>query len=387
MQTTVDGPGVARFYWKVSSEANYDFLEFYINGTRQDQISGSVDWQQKTYDIPAGSHTLKWRYTKDESVNFAGDCGWVDKFEWEPSTPPAGDLSQALDTALSLTTGGNADWFLETTTFYYGGDAAQSGKISQGQESWVQTVVNGPGTVKFYWKVSSQADYDFLEFYIDGVRKDRISGSLDWQQKTYDIPAGSHTLRWRYAKDGIAEVKLDGSKSADPDGHPLTYKWSWTVDGEPYTATGVSPTIDLPIGQHTIELIVNNGTQDSSPDYVVITVVGPIESVLWIWPTVIERSNGMMPYVLALARLPGIAEDMVDIEQPSLLYPGAIKSVHQYAVEYEDEGTVRTNVFAFFDKAKLLAAVPENGKVKLHVVGRLKTGQYYYGTYWVNIVE
>lgn len=387
MQTTLDGPGVARFYWKVSSEANYDFLEFYINGIRQHQISGSVDWQQKTYDIPAGSHTLKWRYAKDESVNFAGDCGWVDKFEWEPSTPPAGDLSQALDTALSLTTGGNADWFLETTTFYYGGDAAQSGKISQGQESWVQTVVSGPGTVKFYWKVSSQADYDFLEFYIDGVRKDRISGSLDWQQKTYDIPAGSHTLRWRYAKDGIAEVKLDGSKSADPDGHPLTYKWSWTVDGEPYTATGVSPAIELPIGQHTIELIVNHGTQDSSPDTVVITVVGPIESVLWIWPTVIERSNGMMPYVLALARLPGIAKDMVDIEQPSLLYPGAIKSVHQYAVEYEDEGTVRTNVFAFFDKAKLLAAVPENGKLRLHVVGRLETGQYYYGTYWVNIIE
>ncbi len=167
----------------------------------------------------------------------------------------------------------------------------------------------------------------------------------------------------------------------------LTYKWSWTINGQPHTATGVSPAIQLPIGQHTIELVVNDGTQNSSPDTVVITVVGPIESVLWIWPTVIERSNGMMPYVLALARLPGIPKDAVDIAQPLLLYPGAIKSLHQYAFEYDDAGTVRTNVFAFFDKAKLLAAVPENGKVKLHVVGRLKTGQYFYGTYWVNIVE
>jgi len=48
---------------------------------------------------------------------------------------------------------------------------------------------------------------------------------------------------------------------------------------------------------------------------------------------------------------------------------------------------VRTDVFAFFDKAKFLAAVPENGKVQLHVVGRLKTGQYFYGTCWVNIVD
>ena len=167
----------------------------------------------------------------------------------------------------------------------------------------------------------------------------------------------------------------------------LTYKWSWTINGQAHTATGVSPTIQLRIGQHTIELVVNDGTQNSSPDTVVITVVGPIESVLWIWPTVIERSNGMMPYVSALARLPGIPKDAVDIAQPLLLYPGAIKSLHQYAFEYDDAGTVRTNVFAFFDKGKLLAAVPENGKVQLHVVGRLRTGQYFYGTYWVNIVE
>jgi len=389
MQTVVEGPGVARFYWKVSSEAGYDFLEFYIDGARQDKVSGSTGWQQKTYPIPAGSHTLKWRYVKDESVHFGSDCGWVDKFEWEPSTPPSpgGGLSGALDTALALTTGGNADWFAQTTTFYYGGDAAQSGNIAHGQESWMQTVVNGPGMVKFYWKVSSQADYDFLEFYIDGVRKDRISGKLDWQEKSYHIPSGSHTLKWRYVKDGAAEVKLDGSKSSDPDGDPLTYKWSWMVNGQPHTATGVSPTIQLPIGQHTIQLIVNDGTEDSPPDTVVITVVGPIECAMWIWPTIIDRSDGMMPYVLALARLPGIPKDAVDIGQPLLLYPGAIKAVHQYALEYDDAGTVRTNVFAFFEKAKLLAAVPENGKVQLHVVGRLKTGQYFFGTYWVNVVD
>ena len=389
MQTVVEGSGVARFYWKVSSEANYDFLEFYIDGARQERIAGLTDWQQKTYDIPSGSHTLRWRYTKDESVNYGSDCGWVDKFEWEPSTPPppAGDLSEALDTTLSLAVGGDADWFAQTTTFYYGGDAAQSGKILHGQQSWMQTVVDGPGTVKFYWKVSSQADYDFLEFYIDDVLKDRISGSVDWQEKTYDIPSGSHTLKWRYVKDGMAEVTLDGSKSSDPDGDELTYKWSWTIDGEPNTATGVSPTIELPIGQHTIELIVNDGTEDSSPDYVVITVVGPIESELWIYPAVIKRTDGMMPYVLALSRLPGITKDMVDIDKPLLLYPGAIKAVHQYALEYEEAGLVHTSVLAFFDKVKLLAAVPENGKVKLHIVGRLKTGQYFYGTYWVEIVE
>jgi len=389
MQTVVDGPGVARFYWKVSSEANYDFLEFYIDGARQDQISGELSWQQKTYDISSGSHTLKWRYMKDSSVDSGSDCGWVDKFEWQPRTPPSppGSLSEAVETTLSLTTGGKADWFAQTVTFYYTGDAAQSGGISHGQDSWMQTVVAGPGTLKFYWKVSSQTDYSFLEFYIDGVWKDRISGEVSWQQKTYDIPSGSHTLKWRYAKDGVAQVTLDGSGSTDPDGDKLTYRWNWTINDEPHTATGVSPTIELPIGQHTIELIVNDGKQDSAPDYVVITVVGPIESELLIYPAVIERSDGTALYVLALARLPGISADMVDAGQPLLLYPGGIKAMYQYPFEYSETELVRTNIFAFFSKAKLLAAVPENGKVKLHVVGRLKTGQCFYGTYWVNIVE
>ncbi len=65
-----------------------------------------------------------------------------------------------------------------------------------------------------------------------------------------------------------ATVALDGSASSDPNGDPLTYMWTW--DGN--TATGVSPTILLPLGTTTITLVVNDGFQDSEPDYVTITV-------------------------------------------------------------------------------------------------------------------
>jgi len=73
--------------------------------------------------------------------------------------------------------------------------------------------------------------------------------------------------------DGIAEVTLDGSGSSDPDGDPLTYRWY--LDGQ-IIATGVNPTIELPIGEHVIELIVNDGTQDSEPDEVIVDVFGPV---------------------------------------------------------------------------------------------------------------
>ncbi|MCX6000314.1 MAG: hypothetical protein NTU41_12220 [Chloroflexi bacterium] len=111
-------------------------------------------------------------------------------------------LAEAVDnTALSWSTSGNASWFAETTTAYYGGDAAQSGAITHNQSASLTTTVTGAGTLSFYWKVSSEKNYDFLRFYIDGVEQVRISGSVSWQLKTYSIASGTHTLEWRYTKD------------------------------------------------------------------------------------------------------------------------------------------------------------------------------------------
>jgi hypothetical protein len=112
-------------------------------------------------------------------------------------------LNEALDNAkLSFTLGGDGNWFPETATYFYGGSAAQSGMIGNNQSSWLQTTVVGPGTLSFYWKVSSESDYDYLEFYIDGVRQSgHISGDVDWQKKIFSIGTGSHTLRWVYVKD------------------------------------------------------------------------------------------------------------------------------------------------------------------------------------------
>ncbi len=125
----------------------------------------------------------------------------------------ASPLGEAVDnTSLSWATGGDANCFDETTTSYYGGDAAQSGEIGHDQIAWVETTVTAtePAQIRFYWKVSSEEGYDFLRFYIDGNEQDgSISGEVDWQQKTYNIPLGTHTLRWTYTKDFVASVGSD----------------------------------------------------------------------------------------------------------------------------------------------------------------------------------
>ena len=71
-------PGIIRFYWKVSSQLG-DYVEFFIDGVRQARISGTTDWQGQSYTITgSGTHTLKWRYTKNGSGTGGSDCAWVD---------------------------------------------------------------------------------------------------------------------------------------------------------------------------------------------------------------------------------------------------------------------------------------------------------------------
>jgi Peptidase family C25/Propeptide_C25/FlgD Ig-like domain len=70
--------GEISFYRKVSSENNWDSLEFYINGALQEEWSGTVDWAQATFPVQAGSRTFKWSYDKDGSVSTGNDCAWID---------------------------------------------------------------------------------------------------------------------------------------------------------------------------------------------------------------------------------------------------------------------------------------------------------------------
>lgn len=72
------------FYKKVSSETNYDFLEFYIDDKKIGVWSGEIDWSLEEYVLEKGLHTLKWVYTKDVSYNGGQDCAWIDNIKLPP---------------------------------------------------------------------------------------------------------------------------------------------------------------------------------------------------------------------------------------------------------------------------------------------------------------
>ena len=91
MTVTVNIPsdGVMSFFGKISSESNYDYGRFFIDGVEKGNYSGAGTWSEKTFDITAGDHTFQWRYTKDGSVNSNDDCFYVDYITFYRRPEPA----------------------------------------------------------------------------------------------------------------------------------------------------------------------------------------------------------------------------------------------------------------------------------------------------------
>lgn len=125
-------------------------------------------------------------------------------------TASAGTLQDALDNnSVNFTVGGNAPWAFQTALTHDGIDAARSGLISDSQVSYFEATLTAPGTLSFWWKVSSEYGFDGLIFYLDGVAQTSISGEVGWTQATFAIPIGTHSVRWEYYKDSSASSGAD----------------------------------------------------------------------------------------------------------------------------------------------------------------------------------
>ncbi len=70
--------GTVSFYLKVSCEPNFDFLGFYVDGTERQRWSGEIDWMNYSTPLTAGTHTLEWRYSKDQNGTAGLDAAFID---------------------------------------------------------------------------------------------------------------------------------------------------------------------------------------------------------------------------------------------------------------------------------------------------------------------
>ena len=119
-------------------------------------------------------------YTSSSSLDEDFETGDFSKYPWQHS--------------------GNTNW---TVVSYEGSYAAKSGTISHNQQSVLEITRNDPtaNVISFALKVSSESNFDYLRFYIDGVMAEQWAGSVDWEEAAYEITSGEHVFKWAYEKD------------------------------------------------------------------------------------------------------------------------------------------------------------------------------------------
>jgi formylglycine-generating enzyme required for sulfatase activity len=146
-----------------------------------------------------------------------------------------------------VNSGTAADWETATTSLP-GGDSGATIKTGSTPDSGHSTIgarFDGPGLLRWQWKVSAQKDYDWLVCEVNGVEVAGISTkAAAWQSQVIQVPAGAEA-RWIYRKDAsnqsgtdsgyLAEVRFDKFTAA-----PVSFSdWSATQGGiAPLDVTG-----------------------------------------------------------------------------------------------------------------------------------------------------
>lgn len=116
--------------------------------------------------------------------------------------PADANLATALETpGRPWFNGGEVSWQNQTAVTHDGQDAAQAGVISGSQTSWMETIVEGPCTLEFWWKADFYGGDHFMVQIADshwawGEAPGGGSISIDWTKFSTEVPAGSHVMRW-----------------------------------------------------------------------------------------------------------------------------------------------------------------------------------------------
>lgn len=211
-----------------------------------------------------------------------------------------GDFSQ-----YEWTFDGTADWSITDADFYEGMYSAKSGLITDNQTTELELIyeVYAEDTLSFWYKVSSENNYDYLRFYIDGSLQDEWAGEVGWAEAIYVVDAGIHTFKWTYEKDVSIAGGLDAGwvdyitfppmeiesvissdttvicendfvYFADASVGPVT-TWNWYFEGgNPEMATVQNPIVHYSTaGTYDVSLEVTDGVEMSfilMEDYITV---------------------------------------------------------------------------------------------------------------------
>jgi hypothetical protein len=156
---------------------------------------------------PAGDYSFTLHMVDETAVEYTNKSVLI---HVSPTVP----LPVALNNGnLTWATDPSIPWFGQTNISHDNDASGRSYFIGDGQQSSLTTTTNGPGTLSFWWKVSSQTNADTLSFlsYGGGTTNltAQISGETGWQELSVLLGDGPQTMVWTYTKDASQSAGLD----------------------------------------------------------------------------------------------------------------------------------------------------------------------------------
>ncbi len=152
-------------------------------------------------------------------------------------------LAAALDASdLDWESGGDEAWFAQITPSHDGTDAAESGPVSPGQSSWLETTVTGPANLRFRWEASQRAALDLFRLETGTGDPILLTGAANWSERLIELPEGDHTLRWVFVRDaastGTSRVRLDAVSVTPASPPTVTTTAASSISGSGATLGG-----------------------------------------------------------------------------------------------------------------------------------------------------
>lgn len=219
LATTVKGSGTLSFWARTSSEAYkgvpFDVLVVSIDGMERLRLGGEVGWTNVVLAVDrAGEHAVSWQYVKDEMDDetlVGEDCAWVDEVVWTRTSWTTGEI---LNDEARTFSASAVDWRIDEDVAHDGEAALRSPAIGDGERATFSTTVEGEGTVRFWWKTSSETFrgmlFDYATVSVDGVEQARLGGETTWTNVVLAVKGtGEHVVMWTYCKDDSGAAGAD----------------------------------------------------------------------------------------------------------------------------------------------------------------------------------
>ena len=128
---------------------------------------------------------------------------------------------------LSWTSGGAVNWIPQGEVSHDGQDAVKSGEVTGDDVSTLSTVVTGPGTLAWWWKLE-MSDCAGVDVFVDGAFVESLDTVSDWVSASTDIVGdGEHTVRFEFWNAGttasISDCAYLDQVSWMPEGGAVDY--------------------------------------------------------------------------------------------------------------------------------------------------------------------